>query len=70
METLDKTLIPARGACELLGGVSAVTLWRRQKDDPTFPRPIQFTPRGRRYWRRAEIEAWIERHRVHTGQDV
>ena len=62
-------LISARGTCELLGGVSTVWLWRRQKDDPTFPRAIQFSPRGRRYWRRGEIEVWIEAHRVGAGQD-
>jgi len=62
-------LTTARGVCDQLGSVSAVWLWRRLRDDPTFPRPIQFSPRGRRYWRRAEIEAYIEAHRVGAGRD-
>ena len=70
METLDKTLISARNTCELLGGVSAVWLWRRLRGDLTFPRPIQFVSRGHRYWRRNEIEAWIEAHRVDAGPDI
>lgn len=33
-------------------------LWRRLKDDPTFPRPVYVS--RRRYWREAEVREWWE----------
>jgi len=60
----DDDLIPDPEVRRLAGGTSIIWTWRRLRDDPTFPRPIQFVSRGRRYWRRGEIEAWIEAHRV------
>ena len=45
--------------CDLCGGVSQMTIWRWQAD-PTldFPKPIYIG--RRRYWREAEIIAWLE----------
>lgn len=41
-------LLPSSSVREKLGGVSDMTLWRRLKYDPQFPRPIVMA--GRRYW--------------------
>lgn len=40
-------------------GVSRVTIWRYLKNDQSFPRPIAFGTRTRR-WRLLEIEAWLQ----------
>lgn len=55
--------IPARTVCELCGGVSDMTLHRWMKDpEKQFPRPIYIGKR--RYWREAEIVAWLESREV------
>jgi|GEM_PF-2042219 len=41
-------------------GLSRTTIWRRLKDDPTFPQPLKFGPVTRR-WGLASIEAWANR---------
>jgi predicted DNA-binding transcriptional regulator AlpA len=48
---------------QLCGGISDMTLWRWQ-DNPEliFPRPIYIG--RRRYWREAEIIAWLEAREV------
>ena len=51
----DIHLIPQPRAQELLG-VSAMTLWRWQKD-AAFPEAK--TIRGRKYFRAVDIEEWI-----------
>lgn len=52
-------LIPASAVRETLGGVSDMTLWRWLQDEAlSFPRPIYIG--RRRYFREAEIHAWIE----------
>lgn len=44
---------------ETCGGVSDMTLWRWLNDEKlNFPKPIYIS--RRRYWREAEIIAWIE----------
>lgn len=51
--------IPAASVCDLCGGVSDMTLWRWLNDpDLDFPKPIYIG--RRRYWREAEILAWLE----------
>lgn len=51
--------IPAAAVCNLCGGVSDMTLWRWLNDDAlAFPRPVYIG--RRRYWREAEILAWLE----------
>ncbi len=60
---MDDPLMNAAATRAELGNVSAMFLHRRLHDDPSFPRPIVFRPRGPRYWRRSEIVGWIERHR-------
>ena len=56
---MDKKLIPAATVRELCGGVSDMTLWR-WLDNPAldFPRPIYIS--RRRYWRQADVLAWVE----------
>ena len=51
--------IPARTVCDMCGGVSDMTLHRWLKDpEKEFPRPIYIGKR--RYWREAEIIAWLD----------
>ena len=51
--------IAARTVCDMCGGVSDMTLHRWLKDpDKESPRPIYIGKR--RYWREAEIIAWLD----------
>lgn len=53
-------LISAAAVRELCGGVSDMSLWRwLNNPELEFPRPIHI--QRRRYWREAEMLAWIER---------
>ena len=52
-------LLPAKEVMSRLGGVSQMTIWRYLKDDELdFPKPIYI--KTRRYWREADLEAWLE----------
>lgn len=55
----DDVLLPSSSVREKLGGVSDMTLWRRLKYDPQFPRPIIMA--GRRYWWESSIDGYIYR---------
>lgn len=56
---MDKKLIPAATVRELCGGVSDMTLWRwLDSSSLAFPRPIYIS--RRRYWRQADVLAWVE----------
>lgn len=51
--------ITARTVCDMCGGVSDMTLHRWLKDPKKgFPRPGYIGKR--RYWREAEIVAWLD----------
>lgn len=39
------------------GGISRMWLFRRLRDDPTFPKPTNLG-QGTRYWRIADLEVW------------
>jgi predicted DNA-binding transcriptional regulator AlpA len=39
--------------------IDASSLWRIERNDPTFPVGAQFEKRSKR-WRRSEITAWAE----------
>lgn len=54
------TLIDARQAAELLG-VSLSTFTHKLSYAPGFPVCIQYTPRGRRLWKRDEVLDFIDR---------
>ena len=56
---MDKKLIPAAVVRELCGGISDMSLWRWLNDPALdFPRPIYIA--RRRYWRQADVLAWVE----------
>ena len=51
--------INAAGVRELCGGVSDMSIWRWLNDPALrFPKPIYIA--RRRYWREAEIVAWLD----------
>lgn len=54
-------LIKSGAVAELLG-VSRSHLRNFLRHLPTFPRPIQYTPHGHKYWHRAEILNWYEKN--------
>ncbi len=52
-------LISAATVREIFGGMSDMTLWRRLQDERlAFPQPIVIA--RTRYWREAEVWAWID----------
>ncbi|MCF7747715.1 transcriptional regulator [Sulfitobacter sp. M39] len=56
---MDKKLISAATVRELCGGISDMSLWRWLHDtDLNFPKPIYIS--RRRYWRQADVLAWVE----------
>lgn len=55
--------INAARVCELCGGVSDMSLWRWLDDaELGFPRPIYIA--RRRYWREADVIAWLDSREV------
>lgn len=57
MATPEKLIAAAR-VRETFGNVSDMTLWRwLASPDLGFPRPVVIS--RRRYWREAEVAAWI-----------
>jgi len=62
----DIHLIPQPRAQALLG-VSAMTLWRWQKD-AAFP--VAKTIRGRKYFRAVDIQAWIDKQQSDDIRDI
>lgn len=46
-------------------GCGVATVWRRTKDDPTFPKPIKLSPRVT-VWKLSELEDWISSRRVQS----
>ena len=51
--------IQAAAVRDLCGGVSDMWLWRKLNDpNSDFPRPVYIG--GRRFWKEAEIIAWLE----------
>jgi len=61
---IEDRLISTAELRRLLGDVSVMFVNRRQHDDPDFPRPIQFTPRGPRKWWLSELQHYLERCRA------
>lgn len=54
----DERRIPAARTRELCGGISDMQLWRLLNDEKVaFPRPIYIG--RRRYWREADVIAWL-----------
>lgn len=48
---------------ELITGLTRPTIYRRLKDDPTFPRPVPLSNSGSRNapvgWVLSEVQAWV-----------
>ena len=61
--SISYQMIPVAGVKQMLGGISDMTVWR-WLNDPTmnFPRPTYLG--RRRYWRQAEVLAWLESQRI------
>ena len=55
---INDVLVPSSAVRKKLGGISDMTLWRRMKNDPFFPRPKVMS--GRRYWWESSIDEYIE----------
>jgi hypothetical protein len=54
----DRKYLGMAQLCARWGGVSSMTIERRLRDDPTFPRPSRFSPNGKgpRKWALDQIE--------------
>ena len=51
--------IPSRDVRNICGGVSDMTIWRWLNDPAlNFPQPIYIA--RRRYWKEADIVAWLD----------
>ena len=56
---MEKKLISPAATRELCGGISDMSLWRwLNSPEMAFPKPIYIS--RRRYFREAEVLAWIE----------
>ena len=60
---METELVPSSQLRKMLGGASAMALWRWQRlpRDP-LPEPVAILGR-RRFWDHAEVLAWLERRR-------
>ena len=43
-------------------GLSATTLWRLSRKDPTFPKPVRLTPQATG-WFESELRLWLQSRR-------
>lgn len=59
MANIELTKLLSRSQFARHYGLSPATIDRLAVVDPVFPHPIRFSPR-KAYWRRDEIEAWVE----------
>ncbi|GAW36618.1 hypothetical protein RA2_03691 [Roseovarius sp. A-2] len=56
---MTSKLLTAAAVRDALGGVSDMTLWRWLNDPAlNFPKPIYIA--RRRYWREADVSAWLD----------
>jgi len=56
----NNQLIPSTTLRKTLGDISDMTLWRWLKNPGiNFPRPIMIS--RRRYWKKLDIDEWLER---------
>jgi predicted DNA-binding transcriptional regulator AlpA len=53
----DDVLLQPADVRKLFGGVSDIWLWRREKDEPAFPKPRRI--RGRRFYSLRELRAYM-----------
>jgi len=56
---MENKLISANAVRDLCGGVSDMSIWRWLNNPAmSFPKPVYIAKR--RYWREAEIVAWLD----------
>ncbi|KEP68010.1 prophage CP4-57 regulatory [Thioclava dalianensis] len=56
---MERKLLPANAVRMMCGDVSDMTIWRWLHDaELDFPKPIYIA--RRRYWREAEVLAWLD----------
>jgi predicted DNA-binding transcriptional regulator AlpA len=56
---MTSKLLTAAAVRDAFGGVSDMTLWRWLNDPAlNFPKPIYIA--RRRYWREADVSAWLD----------
>ena len=66
---MENKLISANAVRELCGGVSDMALWRwLHHPELNFPKPIYIG--RRRYWREADLAAWIESRAEACGVEL
>jgi hypothetical protein len=65
MTDKDLTLIPRRKFRELQGNVSLMTIYRREKAIPKYPKPV--TIRGRAFYYWTDVESYLESLRDDGG---
>jgi len=56
-------LLPAPEARDYVGGISAMTEWRFERD-PDLGWPVPVRIKRRKYYRVSELDAFLERHQV------
>ncbi|ACR01396.1 helix-turn-helix transcriptional regulator [Thauera aminoaromatica] len=61
---LLRECLRVKGVAAFLG-CGVATVWRRTKDDPTFPKPIKLSERVT-VWKLSEIEAWVDSRRMQS----
>jgi predicted DNA-binding transcriptional regulator AlpA len=56
---MDSKLLPSAAVRRICGDISDMSLWRWLHDPKlAFPQPIMI--QRRRYWREADVQAWID----------
>ncbi|PTR07768.1 helix-turn-helix transcriptional regulator [Cereibacter azotoformans] len=56
---MERKLIPSATVRQLCGGISDMSLWRWLNNPAlSFPKPVVIS--RRRYWREAEVMAWLD----------
>jgi prophage regulatory protein len=63
---MNTKLLKAKQICEKIG-FSLPTLWRKVKNDPTFPKPFKIGANSTA-WDAQEIDAWIENCKAVRGK--
>ncbi|MBT4931822.1 MAG: AlpA family phage regulatory protein [Rhodospirillaceae bacterium] len=62
--SLPERLIGRRALTEMLGGISMMTLWRREHE-PGFPKKMKIG--GGVFWRLSDVMNWIDLHAQDDG---
>lgn len=66
MEHSESPVIRLPALCRRLGGVSKATIYRWERNDPSFPKRVKLGERITA-WRSDQISAWIEARSAASG---